>query len=210
MKKFLVALFIFLSFCTITNSQKRINTQKHFVTFGYGYKMDTKWWKDEIEKINFDPPKTTNDLYLKYEYKLSKSIGIGLDLGFINVDKDEFGIFEPMFETYTYKAKAFRILSSITYHILNSSKFDPYINIEIGYYTMKTDLIYYYNDPNPLNSLGFLPSPLIREVIKKSRSNGLDFSGGIGLRYFFSKNLGIFCETGINKSIFQTGLVVKF
>jgi hypothetical protein len=210
MKKLLVALFIFQSFCTTTNSQKRLNTQKHFVTIGYGYKMDTKWWKDEIEKINFDPPNTTNDLYLKYEYKLNKKIGIGLDLGFINVEKDEFGIFAPLFETSAYTAKAIRLLPSVNYHILNSSKFDLYLNIEAGYYIMKTQLIHYYPDPNPLNSLGFLPSALIRETVKKSKTNGFDFSAGIGMRYFFSKSIGIFGDAGINKSIFQTGLAVKF
>jgi hypothetical protein len=211
MKKLLFVLFISLIYCLCCQSQEKTYlVKKHFISFGYGYKLDTKWWKDEIEKINFDPPKTTNDLYLKYEYKLNKNIGIGLDLGFMNVDKDEFGIFAPLFETSAYTAKAIRILPSVNYHILNSSKFDPYINIEAGYYIMKTQLIHYYPDPNPLNSLGFLPSPLIRETVKKSKTNGFDFSAGIGMRYFFSKNFGIFGEAGINKSIFQTGLVVKF
>jgi len=211
MKKFQFLLFISLTcYLTVQSQEKVFHNKKNFITIGYGYKIDTKWWKEEIEKMNFNAPKRTDDLYLKYEYKLNKKIGIGLDLGFMNVDKDEFGIFAPLFETHAYTAKAVRILPSINYHILNSSTFDPYINIEIGYYIMNTQLIYYYPDPNPLNSLGFLPSPLIREIIKKSSTNGFDFSAGIGIRYLFSKNFGIFCETGINKSIFQTGVVIRF
>ena len=80
----------------------------------------------------------------------------------------------------------------------------------MGYYIMNTKLIHYYPDPNPLNSLGFLPSPLIRVVEKKLNKNAFDFCAGIGLKYMFSKNIGIFIESGINKSIFQTGVVINF
>jgi len=190
--------------------EKTTKRNKHSIILGYGYQLNTKWWRSEIEKMNFNSPKSTNDLYVKYEYALNKHMGIGLDLGFMKVDKDEFGIFAPLFETYAYTAKAFRILPSINYHFLNYTKLDPYINFEAGFYAMKTEHLYYSHDPNPLNSLGFLPAPLVRNVVKKSNTSGVDFSAGIGMRYLFSKNLGIFCETGINKSIFQTGIIAGF
>jgi predicted porin len=190
--------------------EKTTKRKKHSISFGYGYQLDTKWWRSEIEKLNFNSPKSTNDVYVKYEHALNKQVGIGLDLGFIKVDKDEFGIFAPRFETFAYTAKASRILASVHYHFLKSTKFDPYINIEGGFYAMKTERLYYSHDPNPLNSLGFPPAPLIRNVIKKSKTSGVDFIAGIGMRYFFSKNFGIFGETGVNKSIFQAGIIAGF
>jgi len=211
MKKVIALSTIMIGLYFFSYGQKKVDKPgKHSISLGYGYKLDTKWWQSEIQKLNFDPPKTTSDVYLKYEYRLKKTFGFRLDLVFINVSKDHFGIFEPFFETYAYAAKAFRILPAFNYHFLNSSKLDPYINVEAGFYMMKTQHIYYSHDPNPLNTLSFLPVPLIRNVIKESKTTGADFSAGFGMNYHFTKNFGLFCETGINKSIFQTGLIVSF
>ena len=210
MKKIAVALIMLICCCFGGKAQeKKIRPIKHFISIGYGYKLDTKWWRTELQKMNFDPPKTTNDVYVTYEYSLKKKISVGLDLAFIDVNKDDFGLFEPMSVTYAYTAKALRILPSFNYHLLDNSKLDVYINIEAGFYFMTTEHIYYSYDPNPLNSLGFLPVPLVRNVIRRSKTEGADFSAGIGLGYHFTKNLAVFCETGSNKSIFQAGLMLS-
>src|SRR5215510_5919248 len=121
MKKITASLIMLV--CIVANAQeKKIKLNKHFISIGYGYRFDTKWWESGIEKMNFAPPKTTNDAYLKYGYAFNKKISIGLDLAFIDVNKDGFGIFGPLFETYAYTAKAFRILPAFNYHFLNSSK----------------------------------------------------------------------------------------
>lgn len=207
MKLFMAIMILAYGFPAFSQ-EGTIQKKIHLVSIGYGYNIDAHWWEKEISKINFDPPGSTNVLYLDYEYVWKKKIGVGLSVGFIKVDKDKFGVFAPLFETYAYIAEALRIMPSISYHFLNNSKLDPYVNFEIGYYRMTTQLVYYSFDPNPLNSLGFLSSPLVRSVVKKSTTNGINISGGAGLRYLFSKHLGVFAEAGINRSIFKTGLAI--
>jgi len=53
MKKLLFVLFISLIYCLYCQSQEKTYlAKKHFISIGYGYKLDTKWWKEEIEKMN--------------------------------------------------------------------------------------------------------------------------------------------------------------
>ena len=201
---------LLLSFTIIHAQEIKPKPNKHSIGLAYGYRLDTKWWREGIKEMNFDPPKSTSDVYLRYEYALQKKIRVGLHVVFIQVYKDGFGLFGPMCETFAYTAKAFRLLPSLHYHFLNSRKFDPYVNIGAGFHLMKTEHIYYSDDPNPLNSLSFLPVPMIRNVIKTTKTSGADFNAGIGIRYIFFNHLGLSIETGINNSVFQIALMISF
>ena len=190
----------------VYSQQKLTNKNKHVLTIDYGYKLDTKWWKDKAKEIGFNTSKATNDSYFKYELILKNNIGIGLDFAVIDIE-DEKGFWG--FESYTYLAKGVRILPVINYHFLNSPRFDLSVNVSTGLWFLKTKVIHSYPDPNPLNTLGFPPGR-VSDVSSKSKRTGLDFCAGVAMRYYISKNFGLFGETGINKSVFQVGFLLGF
>ena len=199
-------LILLVPFLSVQSQEKQMQAQKHFITIGYGYKIDTKWWKKEMKRINFDEPKRTDDGYIKYEFEVNNKLGIGYEAGFIYIEDSRY---IDWFESYSYTMKAIRLLSSFNYHFLNTHKFNFHVSMGLGFYITKTKVVYNHPDPNPLNTLGFPPSLGVSDIISNRKKVGIDFNSGVCLRYFFLNNIGIYCETGINKSVFQTGLVIK-
>lgn len=205
-KRQFLLIMSFVCYLTV-HSQEKVNpNKKHFITIGYGYKIDTKWWKKEFNNINSDLPKRTDDGYMKYEFRKNNKLGIGLELGFMDNDGSRY---VNWLESYGYRILALRCLTFANFYLLNSKKLDLLINAGLGVYRTKTQVWYKYPDPNPLNSLGFPPSLGVTDLISSTRHIGLDVNAGLCLRYFFSSNIGIYCETGIYKSVFQAGVVVK-
>ncbi len=79
----------------------------------------------------------------------------------------------------------------------------------LGYYAARIKVLQTYPDPNPLNTPGWIGSTGITDVVLNEKRSGVDFSAGLGVRYLFHKNVGMFSEAGFNKSVFQTGIVFK-
>lgn len=207
MKKLQFLLIISLVCCLPVHSQEKVNpNKKHFITIGYGYKMDTKWWKKEFKNINFNVPERTDDGYVKYEFRKSNKLGIGIEFGFMDNDGNRY---VDWLESYGYRLLALRFLTFANYYLLHSKKIDLSINAGLGVYRTKTQVWHKYPDPNPLNTLGFPPSLGVTDLISSTKHIGLDINTGLCMRYFFSTNIGVFFETGNYKSVFQGGVVIK-
>jgi hypothetical protein len=208
------AVIVFLSILnykgTLCAQAKVFEKKVHNFSIGYTYKTDAKWWRKIFNEIQFAYPKQTNDGVVKYEFGMSKRLGVGLEAGFIDDESRDFStLFGSFPENYSYSIGATRITAYLDYHFFVSSHLDCYANLGFGFYAARIKVLHNRPDPNPLNTLGFIGSLGISDVIRNEKRKGIDFSAGLGMRYFFHKNFGVFSETGFNKSVFQAGIVIR-
>lgn len=139
--------------------------------------------------------------HVKYEYGVSKHIGIGLSAGFVTVGYDRAfqgydyvnNVSVPAKETFSLTNFVF--VPRINFHMGSNKYVDPYFGLGAGYqlYNLK----YTNTDPSGLSTFAFPASGLAMEVV-------------FGTRIMFSQNLGIYIETGYAKSLMQGGLTLKF
>lgn len=195
---------------TLCAQVKVIEKRVHNFSIGYTYKTDAGWWRNVFEDIQFDQPANTDDGCIKYEFGINKKISVGLEVGFIDDESKDFSsLFTNLSENYSYSIGATRITAYVDYHFFVSSHLDCYANLGFGYYAARIKVLHNHPDPNPLNTLGWIGSLGITDVRRNEKRKGIDFSTGLGVRYFFHKNIGVFSETGFNKSVFQAGIIVR-
>ncbi|MBK6985462.1 MAG: outer membrane beta-barrel protein [Bacteroidetes bacterium] len=151
----------------------------------------------------------TNHLGIKAEYMVTKMIGIGVDYTYAkvigsysetnSVYNPSLGIYVDQTEKYTASITKQRILAKINIHFATSKYLDPYAVGGIGYKNsvVRSDNVNDQDDVNDLNSSILNAFPI-------------SFRLGIGLRYYFIKNLGVAVEAGIGGPIIQGGLSLKF
>ena len=143
--------------------------------------------------------------FAKFEYAVSNKIGLGLVIRGLNSSIEypvagsaynENGGYEGD-TTYMWKQSSSHIgvMGRFNYHFATGKKIDPYVGLGIGYgnTTYKWDL---GGDPDgiPLEISSIIPI-------------GMEFT--IGMRYFFSDNIGAYAEVGFSKSIANFGLAIK-
>jgi opacity protein-like surface antigen len=151
----------------------------------------------------------TNHLGIKAEYMVTKMIGIGIDYTYAkvigsysetnSVYNPSLGMYVDQTEKYTASITKQRILAKINIHFATSKYLDPYAVGGIGYKNsvVRSDNVNDQDDVNDLNSSILNAFPI-------------SFRLGIGLRYYFIKNLGVAVEAGIGGPIIQGGLSLKF
>jgi opacity protein-like surface antigen len=151
----------------------------------------------------------TNHLGIKAEYMVTKMIGIGVDYTYAKVTgsysetnsvyNPSLGTYANQTENYTASITKQRILAKINIHFATSKYLDPYAVGGIGYKNsiVRSDNIDDQESVNELNTSILNAFPI-------------SFRLGIGLRYYFIKNLGIAVEAGIGGPIIQGGLSLKF
>lgn len=134
-------------------------------------------------------------LHAKYEYAVSDKVGVGVSVGYVSF-ADEYTQ-NSGGPTYKYKdaITSLGILARFNYHFGGNDKVDPYVGIGAGYnnWSLKTTT----NDPDGTGNSITIP-------IK------VGFEGGVGVRYYFTPNIGAYAELGYGKSILQGGLAFKF
>ena len=92
-----------------------------------------------------------------------------------------------------------RILAKFNIHFATSKYLDPYATAGLGY---KASLVTSDN-PNDQKSVYDVNNSFLNVI-------PISFRLGIGLRYFFTENIGISAEAGIGGPIIQGGLCGKF
>jgi opacity protein-like surface antigen len=175
------------------------------ISVGYGFpNVVGSFFKQLEDELN---EKTTSfgPAYAKFEYIISPKNGIGLNVAYAS-HKSEYTDIGSTYDintgTYTdvsYDAKVERVTYSFllryNYHFSNSEKMDAFFGVGMGYRYAK----WKQTSDNPdaflnLDIPNFFP---------------FGFETTIGMRYFATKNLGIYAEAGWAKSPIQFGLTLK-
>lgn len=210
---------VFFAALLFTNSKAQDNSESDkcvkegtFIIDGfYGYPYYIGKYVNDISKDNSTSTDYTNVTNLnhlggKFEYMLNKVVGLGLEYTYASVNAkynetrtvNVGGVNQLQTTNYTASITKQRILAKVNIHFATSKYLDPYATGGIGYKGVlaKTDNPYEVQDTQDLNQLlNILP---------------ISFRLGIGLRYYFIKNLGVGIEAGLGGPIIQGGLSLKF
>jgi hypothetical protein len=151
--------------------------------------------------------KNINHIGGKFEYMVNDIIGIGLEYSYAgvfmkynsNYTEIENGVLITKRGLFDASLTKQRILGKVNFHFETSKKLDSYATIGIGY---KTSILKSNN----------LDDALAVAVFNSSFSNFIPVAirMGAGLRFFFTKNIGLNIEAGIGGPLVQAGLSGKF
>lgn len=131
----------------------------------------------------------------RFEYLLSDKVGIGLEYNMANsyVKYTE----TPSTTTYNYEVSAsrMRIFPRFNFHFSNNEKLDAYFSAGAGYYKVKYK--FESNDPN---------------YTEESVDGIIPFTvrAAVGVRYFFTENIGLSGEFGLGGVLATGGVSFKF
>jgi hypothetical protein len=177
----------------------------HTFSLGYGYKTDTKWWREVFDITHLKAPGKTNDITFNYEFDYKKNIVFGIEALLIDDFKD-IGMFNSS-EDYSYEAYVVRILPHVNYSLIKTKRFSFYGSFAAGFYYFRFKAIHTY--PTDRNWIGGWGPFMADEVIMNKKQIGLDWAGAAGIKLFLTKNIGMFSEIGLHKSIFQIGIIIQ-
>ncbi len=140
-------------------------------------------------------------LYFKYEHAMTDHLGLGVNVAYATNEwnykytgSDANG--NPATYSETTSRSTYSILARLNYHIGTNDKFDPYVGLGLGY----RDATWNYDSTDPNGTSGVEISGLV--------PLGMELT--LGMRYFFTDNIGLYAELGAAKSVLQGGLSVKF
>ena len=206
-------LLCFISMKTIAKNSDSaaFNAGKIILSMGYGYPsleqsqyggIDPNYSFISFTKNNYGP------FHFRGEYGLTNKIGIGISMNYDNYggtmkEVHTINHSNGITEYYTSQktTSSFTGLIRFNYHFATTKKLDPYLAVGGGFRT--TTNSFTTNDPNgSLSQYNLI-------TISRTPSN-ISFESLVGLKYYFSKNIGIYSEIGISKSVIQIGLSVGF
>ncbi|MES2134111.1 MAG: outer membrane beta-barrel protein [Bacteroidota bacterium] len=220
---FTVILFSIISIHKLSaqdESEKCVGKGKFIIDAYYGYPyLAGKYVKDVANNNNnfnnSNGYSSNGDLQVsnlnhiggKCEYMLNRMLGLGLEYSFAAVTGKyseistgyQNGTYVNQINHYTARMTKQRFLAKINIHFATSKYLDPYATAGLGY---KVALVTSDN-PNDQNSVYDVNHSFLNVV-------PVAFRLGIGLRYFFIKNIGICAEAGIGGPLIQGGLCGKF
>ena len=172
-------------------------------TLGYGFPSFGKAWLNTVDETTYGNYNATGfgPLHFRFEYGVLDKLGVGLNVNF-NTFGHEFDYetydnnFDPITYTYSEKITAVNFIVHVKGHWVTNDKLDLYSGIGFGY-----SIWNYTSDSNdPYYNFDSFSSPIVV---------GIDITG-IGLRYYFTDNIGAYAEVGYAKSIMQVGVAAKF
>ncbi len=144
----------------------------------------------------------------KVEYMINNVIGLGMECTYASVTakyantysvyNNSTGQYDYQYNNYMIGINKLRLLAKVNIHFATSKYIDPYATAGIGY--KQTNV--YSDDINNQNAVNELDNAL--NIIPVA------FRMGIGMRYYFIKNLGITIEGGIGGPLIQAGISGKF
>jgi hypothetical protein len=210
MKKITLFLIAFIISALSTNAQSlAFDKGKTVVTLGYGVPNLTRVGLKLIygpytgySVTGFGP------ILVKGDYGILKNLGVGAVIGFssskITYSENDYyydnnGYSQP----YTYQESiAWTSLSlgaHANYHFVRKEKLDVYVGGGLGYTI--NNFVYSNNDPyygGTRTYATYNPSSVF-------------YAATVGLRYYFTPNIGIYGEAGIEKgALLEGGLALKF
>lgn len=144
-------------------------------------------------------------LGLRVEYMVTDKIGLGLDLGFssssINYNEattvlnPTTGNLDNVIYAYDFTTKKIGALFCFNYHFLDNDEFDLFSTVGIGYSNRSFDFT--STDPD------YVP-------VSVSRLVPVGFKAGLGMRYFFTDNIGANLQLGLGHGgLVNAGLSIK-
>lgn len=166
-------------------------------SIGYGFPSLTKTVFNVVDGQNVSTS-FIGPVYGKFEYMINETVGFGMNFAYSYGDaayQTSGTEADSIFYNTSFKYKSYSALARFNFHFGNSTNFDPYTGVGLGYRNAN----YSYTSSDP----GFEPKD-----INGFNHFGLDFT--IGARLFFTENFGVYGEVGVAKSPMQVGLVAKF
>lgn len=179
-----VILFLSSIFFANHSFSQKINTfgkRSQIVTIGYGYKS---WYQSAMILYDYSYEKifdTIGPLHIKYEYGLADKIGIGISFGY-----------HKYHDSNNQPVLGYRFIGKINYHFFANKKWDAYCDAGVGAGRFEAKYV-----------LESSPPQIITDKLLT-----LEIEVGLGARYYFTKNVGLYIEAGIGKTIFQGGLAI--
>jgi len=172
------------------------------ISAGYGYPN----WGKVIFKAVEDQLGVTGltafglgPLHFRLEYGLSDQVGFVLSVNYVSFGEEYKGDYFDGTTTATYEYKttftSMSFLGRINVHFATTDKLDPYWGIGVGYRTASWK--FESNQPGYISDASKALFPV-------------GFETTLGLRYYFTPNIGMYVEMGIAKSLVQGGLAVNF
>lgn len=155
---------------------------------------------------NFDltrgmrPDYTTNRIQpigFKFEYVLKKDFGIGLNIFY---SKSSVKWDDALYH-YSSEISKLRFIISTNYYIRNDEKLKYYFTGQLGY-SLNKYTFDHYSDIDSIRPIH--PKPEIKF------NSPFSFRLGIGAKYYFKNNYGIFAEAGIGGPLVLAGISYKF
>lgn len=177
-----------------------IETGNSFVSLAYGFPNLGAVVLNTYEDYNAYSVSGIGPIHLKYDYALSDKISLGVSIGYVSFkakwtyDYYDYNTFTTQAYDESWTGSSLGILARFNYHFATSEKLDPYVGLGAGYnsWTFKFESDY----PGAIESSLVLPP--------------IGFEGGVGVKYFFSDNVGAYLELGYGKSLLQGGIAFKF
>jgi hypothetical protein len=197
---------LLLSFLMSVSTAQVMNKGNHSVNVYYGYSVFRSYYINVAELIAEDENldysiSTTGPFGLMYEYMVADVIGLGGELGY---SASEFnwvmeGVdvnLDPAKWNYKVNFATTRIQMRLNFHMIKSDHFDTYILFNAGYrntkFTVDTDDPFYVPE---------FKVPLFFPIGVKM---------GLGVRYFFIKNIGLNAEFALGSPMVSGGLSIRF
>lgn len=137
-------------------------------------------------------------LGIRGEYMLADKIGLGIDVGFNNskVTYTEFDSFDNKSYDYEFKTQKIGAMITFNYHFLDHDALDFYGMVGAGY--GNRSFSFTSTDPNYTEASVTSLIPVAMRI-------------GVGLRYFFTDNIGINLAIGLGQGgLANGGLSFKF
>jgi len=221
--KIALPLLLLISSHTL-NAQGYVEKQSA-VTVGYGFPnlykalLKTSIEANQQQGYYYDETfgykvKGYGPLFVKYEYALTKLIGLGASFGYWSTKFTETynyqdGYYDANSANYVYTEYQdvtehhFSSLSAgarLNFHFGTQEKLDPYAGVAAGYTSMNYTYKFSSTNPNTTDppSISYSGIPVY-------------FAITAGIRYYFTENIGAYAELGLDKwSVIQGGLAIKF
>lgn len=168
--------------------------------YGYGSKgLIVRLIEEEIgANANFSS-KYLGPIVGKFEYGASDKVGVGISFNYKSFDLSysDYGSVDTV-SIYKagYKGAQMSVLARMNLHFGTTEKVDWYWGLGLGY--RSGSRTFYSDEPNGSSSLSF------KNFIP------IGFETTVGMRYFFTPNIGIYIEAGLAQALAQGGLAVKF
>lgn len=147
-------------------------------------------------------------ILIKGDYGILKNLGVGAIIGYSNTklsytDTDYYYDNNGYAHAYSYQESltwsSLSLGGHANYHFVRKEKLDVYVGAGLGYTI--NNLVYSNNDPyygGTRTYATYNPSSIF-------------YAATIGLRYYFTPNIGVYAEAGIEKgALLQGGLSIKF
>jgi hypothetical protein len=195
-----------LTLATFNAGAQAFDEGKSVVTLGYGFpNIISSTFRSAYNSVNHTNYSFTavGPMFLRYEYGLSEKIGMGIVLGYsmasISYNYQDWNSNYTQQVTYTQKIVWNSPTAGLRFniHFATKDKLDPYFAIGAGW--SGNTLTYTDNNPRQTNTnqnISFTP---------------FYFGLGVGLKYYFTENIGFYTEFGFDKwALLQVGLAAKF